>query len=155
VSAERYAADVLRDPDTRTISRLFPVFALASLAIPFFVGWTLSGAISGALTALLWAGLARMMVLHHVTWSVNSICHTFGRQPATRTDQSRNFAPLAIVSLGDSWHNFHHAHPSSARHGALPGQVDVSAAFIRLCELTGCATKVRWPTEAQLAACRV
>lgn len=153
ISAERYAADVLRDPDTRTISRLFPVFALASLAIPFFIGWTLSGAISGALTALLWAGLARMMILHHVTWSVNSICHMFGRQPAAQDDHSRDFAPLAIVSLGESWHNFHHAHPSSARHGAQRGQVDISAAFIRLCELTGCATNVRWPTEAQLAAC--
>ena len=153
-AAERYAPDMLRDADTKIISRLFPLFAVVSLAAPFFLGWTLSGALSGAFTALLWAGLARMMVLHHVTWSVNSICHMFGRQPATQKDESRNFAPLALLSFGESWHNFHHAHPSSARHGALPHQVDLSAGVIRLFERVGWATNVKWPTPAQLALCR-
>ena len=101
------------------ISRLFPIFAIASLAAPFFLGWTITGALSGALTAFLWAGLARMMLLHHVTWSVNSICHMFGSQPATQKDASTNFAPLGIISFGEAWHNFHHAFPRSARHGAL------------------------------------
>ena len=136
------------------MSRLFPIFAVASLAAPFFIGWTITGAIGGALTALLWAGLARMMLLHHVTWSVNSICHMFGDQPATQKDHSTNFAPLALLSFGESWHNFHHAHPASARHGALPHQVDPSAALIRLFELTRCASHVRWPTPAQLMLCR-
>jgi stearoyl-CoA desaturase (delta-9 desaturase) len=153
-SAERYAPDLLKDADTRIVSRLFPVFALGSLAAPFFIGWTITGAIGGALTALLWAGLARMMLLHHVTWSVNSICHMFGKQPATHDDHSTNFAPLALLSFGESWHNFHHAHASSARHGALPHQVDPSAALIRLFEITRCATNVRWPTPAQLVPCR-
>ncbi len=88
-AAERYAPDLLRDADVKIVSRLFPLFAVFSLAAPFFLGWTLSGALSGAFTALLWAGLARMMLLHHVTWSTNSICHMFGRQPATQKDQSR------------------------------------------------------------------
>ncbi len=153
-SARRYAPDLLADADTRIVSRLFPVLAIGSLAAPFFIGWTITGAISGALTALLWAGLARMMLLHHVTWSVNSICHMFGRQPATRDDHSTNFAPLALLSFGESWHNFHHAHPASARHGALPHQVDPSAALIRLFEITRCATRVRWPTPVQVALCR-
>ena len=153
-AAERYAPDMLRDADTKMISRLFPLFAVVSLAAPFFLGWTLSGALSGAFTALLWAGLARMMILHHVTWSVNSICHMFGRQPATQKDESRNFAPLALLSFGESWHNFHHAHPSSARHGALPHQIDLSAGVIRLFERAGWATNVKWPTPAQLALCR-
>jgi len=153
-SARRYAPDLLGDADTRIVSRLFPIFAISSLAAPFFIGWTITGTISGALTALLWAGLARMMLLHHVTWSVNSICHMFGRQPATRNDHSTNFAPLALLSFGESWHNFHHAHPASARHGALPHQVDPSAALIRLFELTRCATRVRWPTPVQVALCR-
>ena len=153
-SESRYAPELLSDPDAQLISRLFPVFAVVSLAAPFFIGWTLSGAISGALTALLWAGVARMMLLHHVTWSVNSICHLFGRQPATQRDHSTNFSPLAIVSFGESWHNFHHAHPASARHGALPHQIDASAALIRLFERAGWATHVRWPTQAQLALCR-
>ena len=113
------------------ISRFFPPFAVASLAGPFFLGWGVSGTISGALSMLLWAGLVRMMLLHHVTWSVNSICHMFGKQPAGEKDHSTNFAPLAILSFGESWHNFHHAHPACARHGALPHQIDPSAAIIR------------------------
>jgi stearoyl-CoA desaturase (delta-9 desaturase) len=153
-SAAHYAPELMADVDTQMVSRLFPVFAIGSLAAPFFIGWTLSGAIGGALTGLLWAGLARMMLLHHVTWSVNSICHMFGKQPATQKDHSTNFAPLAIISFGESWHNFHHAHPASARHGALPHQIDPSAALIRLFERAGWATQVRWPTMAQLALCR-
>jgi stearoyl-CoA desaturase (delta-9 desaturase) len=153
-AASRYAPELLADADSRIISRLFPAFAVFSLAAPFFLGWTLSGAIGGAVSALIWAGLARMVLLHHVTWSVNSICHMFGTQPATERDHSTNFAPLALLSFGESWHNFHHAHPASARHGALPHQIDVSASLIRLFERVGWATNVRWPTEAQIAACR-
>ena len=149
-SAERFAPDLLDDPDLVAVSRLFPVFAVASLAVPFVVGWLWAGTIGGALTAFVWAGLVRMVVLHHVTWSVNSICHVFGRQPFTQKDRSTNFAPLALLSFGESWHNFHHAHPSSARHGAKPRQLDSSAAIIRLFEQLGWATKVRWPTAAQL-----
>jgi stearoyl-CoA desaturase (delta-9 desaturase) len=151
-SAQRYAPDLLADADTAIISRLFPIFAVASLAAPFFLGWTITGALSGALTAFLWAGLARMMLLHHVTWSVNSICHMFGSQPASTKDKSRNFAPLAIVSFGESWHNFHHAHPACARHGALPHQIDPSAAVIRVFERVGWVSRVRWATPVQLAA---
>jgi stearoyl-CoA desaturase (delta-9 desaturase) len=153
-SAARYAPELLDDADTRIVSRLFPIFAISSLAAPFFIGWTVTGALEGAFTALLWAGLVRMMLLHHVTWSVNSICHMFGPQPATQKDHSTNFAPLALLSFGESWHNFHHAHPASARHGALPHQIDPSAALIRVFEITRCATHVRWPTPAQLALCR-
>lgn len=154
-SAERYAPDLINDADVAIISRLFPLFAISSLAAPFFLGWAWSGTIGGALTALLWAGAARMMLLHHVTWSVNSICHMFGKQPATDRDHSTNFAPLGVVSMGEAWHNFHHAHPRSARHGALPHQIDPSAAVIRLFERAGWATEVRWPTQLQVEACRV
>jgi stearoyl-CoA desaturase (delta-9 desaturase) len=152
-SAERFAPDLVRDADVAIISRLFPLFAVFSLAAPFFLGWAWSGTIGGALTALLWAGGARMMLLHHVTWSVNSICHMFGKQPATDKDKSTNFAPLGVLSFGEAWHNFHHAHPRSARHGALPHQMDPSAAIIRLFERAGWATEVRWPTLVQIAAC--
>jgi len=151
--ADRYAPDLLRDRDITVLSGLFPVFAVASLAIPFGVGWALSGSITGALTALLWAGLVRMAVLHHVTWSVNSVCHVFGRQPFAVNDRSRNFAALAVLSMGESWHNLHHAYPSSARHGVKRGQVDTSAALIQMFERLGWATKVRWPTADRLAAC--
>ena len=148
---ERFAPDLLKDRDVAVLSRLFPVFALASLAIPFVAGWGLSGTLVGGLTSLVWAGLVRMAVLHHVTWSVNSVCHMFGRRPHEARDESRNVAVLALVSMGESWHNFHHAFPSSARHGAGRGQIDTSAALIRLFERLGWATKVRWPREERLA----
>ncbi|HEX5265284.1 MAG TPA: acyl-CoA desaturase [Acidimicrobiales bacterium] len=151
--AERYAPDLLRDRDVTVISALFPLLAVVSLALPFFIGWGLSGSPVGGVTTLVWAGLVRMAVLHHVTWSVNSICHMFGRKPFTAKDQSRNFAPLAVLSMGESWHNLHHAYPSSARHGVGRGQIDSSAALIRLFEHAGWASKVRWPATARLSAC--
>lgn len=148
---ERFAPDLLRDRDVAVLSRLFPLLALVSLAIPFVAGWGMSGTVYGGLSALLWAGLVRMAVLHHVTWSVNSVCHMFGRRPHAAKDLSRNFAPLAVLSMGESWHNFHHAFPSSARHGAGRGQLDSSAAVIRVFERLGWASKVRWPSEERLA----
>jgi stearoyl-CoA desaturase (delta-9 desaturase) len=152
-SVDRFAPDMLADPDAVLISRLFPFFAVLSFALPFGAGWLWSGNFVGALTALVWAGAIRMALLHHVTWSINSICHLFGRRPFQTTDHSTNFAPLAVLSFGESWHNFHHACPSSARHGAQPHQLDSSAALIRLFEKAGWATKVRWPTADRLAQC--
>jgi stearoyl-CoA desaturase (delta-9 desaturase) len=144
-STERYAPDMLKDRDMVRIGRLFPLFALASLAVPFGVGYALSGSWVGGVGALVWAGLVRMAVLHHVTWSVNSLCHTFGRRSDRTSDRSTNLWPLAIVSLGDAWHNVHHAHPSWARHGAYRGMVDPSAWLIGRFERWGWVTRVRWP----------
>ena len=147
-NAERYAPDVLRDRDLQRIDRCFPLLALGSLAIPFGVGYGLARTLTGAITALLWAGLIRMALVHHVTWSVNSLCHTFGPRSHETSDQSTNLWPLAVVSLGDSWHNVHHAHPAWARHGARRGMVDPSARLIKLFERLGWATGVRWPAQA-------
>ena len=144
-STERYAPDMLRDRDLVRIGKLFPVLALASLAVPFGVGYAVSGSWTGAVMALVWAGLVRMAVLHHVTWSVNSLCHTFGRRSDDTGDRSTNLWPLAIVSLGDAWHNVHHAHPTWARHGAHRGMVDPSAWLIARFERWGWVTSVRWP----------
>jgi stearoyl-CoA desaturase (delta-9 desaturase) len=146
-SADRFAPDLQRDKDVVAISRWFPAFAVASFALPFAAGWLLSGSLAGAFTALVWAGIVRIALLHHATWSVNSVCHMFGRRPLAVADRSTNFAPLAVLSLGESWHNFHHAHPASARHGADRGQIDTSASLIRLFERAGWATKVHWPGE--------
>ncbi len=142
----------MRDDDIVLATRLFPLFAVLSLAFPFGVGWAITGTFAGALTALIWAGLVRMFVFHHVTWSVNSLCHMFGPRPFRTKDRSTNFAPLAFVSLGESWHSYHHANPSSARHGVLPRQVDLSAGLIRVLERLGWATTVRWPEPARIAA---
>jgi stearoyl-CoA desaturase (delta-9 desaturase) len=151
-SAERYAPDLLKDRDVAVVSKLFPVFALASLALPFVLGTVLSWSWAGGLTALVWAGLVRMALLHHVTWSINSICHMFGRRPFATKDRSGNVAVLAVISMGESWHNLHHAYPASARHGVLPGQFDSTARVIRAFERLGWATDVRWPSADRVAA---
>jgi len=122
-----------------------------SLGLPFGVGWAI-GSWHGALTALLWAGLVRVTLLQHVTWSVNSLCHVIGARPFTtrRYDRDTNLWPLALLSLGESWHNMHHSDPACARHGADPRQVDISAIVIRIFERLGWATGVHWPVPARL-----
>ena len=146
-SQQRFAPDLLRDPDLVTIDRLFPVLAVFSLVLPLVIGWAVTGTLGGALGVFLWAGLIRMALLHHVTWSINSVCHLWGRRPFTTGDHSANVASLALVSFGESWHNFHHAAPASARHGVLAHQVDLAAGLIRMFERAGWVTKVRWPTD--------
>jgi stearoyl-CoA desaturase (delta-9 desaturase) len=137
---------MLRDRDLQVLDRLFPVVALASLALPFALGYLLAGTLTGAITALVWAGLVRMALLHHVTWGVNSLCHTFGRRSDDTKDHSTNMWILSMISLGDSWHNVHHAHPSWARHGGTSrAMFDPSARLIRFFEQLGWVTKVRWP----------
>lgn len=150
--AKRYAPDLFRDRDLVMIDRLFPMLALTSLAVPFVIGWAVYGTLLGGLGMLLWAGVVRFSLLHHVTWSINSVCHLWGRRPFVTTDRSANFAPLALASLGESWHNFHHAAPSSARHGVLKHQFDPSARLISVFEHRGWAGKVRWPNAAQITA---
>ena len=142
----RHAADLLADRDMVVMNALFPLWCIASLAIPFGLGWYFGGGVAAALTALLWAGGVRIFVLHHVTWSINSLCHVFGRRPFETNDRSTNLAGLAVVSMGESWHNGHHAFPRSARHGLLAGQFDSSALLIRGFERAGWATEVHWPT---------
>ncbi|HEX4538765.1 MAG TPA: acyl-CoA desaturase [Acidimicrobiales bacterium] len=151
---ERWAPDLLADRDMLIVSKTSHVWSAASLAIPFLIGWAATATLSGGLLAFLWGGLVRMMVLHHVTWSTNSLCHMFGRRPFQTADHSSNFAPLAVLSLGESWHNAHHAFPSSARHGVDRGQLDATARVIRVLERLGWATHVRWPGPERLASRR-
>ncbi|WP_239590255.1 acyl-CoA desaturase [Streptomyces aureoverticillatus] len=155
-SAGRYAPDLLADRDIRAVSRAFPALCALTLALPFAAGWAIGGTWQRALTALLWAGLVRIALLHHVTWSVNSLCHMIGRRPfrTRRHDRATNLWPLALLSFGESWHNLHHADPTSARHGVDRGQIDPSAAFIRLLERVGWVYDVRWPTPDRVTARR-
>ncbi|MFC8199403.1 acyl-CoA desaturase [Streptomyces sp. NPDC057298] len=156
-SAARYAPDLLADRDIRAVSRAFPALCLLTLALPFGLGWAIGGTLVHALTALLWAGLVRIALLHHVTWSVNSLCHVIGDRPfrTRRHDRATNLWPLALLSFGESWHNLHHADPTSARHGVDRGQLDPSAAVIGLLERLGWVSDVRWPTPDRVAARRV
>lgn len=142
---ERYAADLVDDRDIVRVNALFPLWCVASLAIPFGLGWLLGGTLGAAFSALFWAGLVRVGVLHHATWSVNSLCHMFGRRPFATRDASSNIGALAVISMGESWHNGHHAFPRSARHGLLRGQWDSSALLIRSFERIGWIDNVHWP----------
>ena len=147
----RFAPDLLADRDTARINRQFPVWTAMSLLAPAVLGGLLSWSWWGAATAFFWAGLVRVGVLHHVTWSVNSICHMIGDRPWTSKDRSTNFWPLALVSFGESWHNLHHADPTCARHGVGRGQIDISARIIAILERLGWAYDIRWPTPGRLA----
>ena len=148
--ADKYAPDLLRDPMISGLARAFPWFCTASLVVPTLAGFALTRSWQGALTALVWAGLVRVSLLQHVTWSVNSLCHLIGDRPyATRRfDRATNFWPLAVISFGESWHNGHHADPSCARHGRGRGQLDPSASVITVLERLGWVSNVHWPVEA-------
>jgi stearoyl-CoA desaturase (delta-9 desaturase) len=135
----RYAPDLLRDPVVRFVDRTFVVWALGGFAVAFGLGVAVGGTIGAGLTALIWGGGVRIFVLHHVTYSINSVCHVFGRRGFATADESRNVAWLAVPSLGEAWHNNHHAFPTSAAHGLRRRQVDPSALVIRALEATGLA----------------
>ena len=150
-SIERWAPDLLKDPVMTRIDRLFPALAAASLVLPAVVGFAFTGTLWGAITAFLWGGLARVFFLHHMTWSVNSICHYFGKRPFETTDLSTNNWPLALLSFGESWHNNHHAFPTSAIHGLDRWQVDPSGFVIRALERMGLARDVKRVTREQAA----
>jgi stearoyl-CoA desaturase (Delta-9 desaturase) len=148
---ERFAPDLMADRDMRIVHRLFGPLTLLTLALPALTGGLITGTWWGAATAFFWVGLVRVAFLHHVTWSVNSVCHMIGQRPFRSRDRAANFWPLAILSMGESWHNLHHADPTCARHGVRPGQIDISARVIWLFEKFGWATHVRWPTPRRLA----
>jgi stearoyl-CoA desaturase (Delta-9 desaturase) len=130
----RYAKDLLADRDLRFISRTFPLWVAVGMAVPFCLGFALTGSLTGGLTGLLWGGAVRVLLLHHVTFSINSLCHFFGRRPFATGDESRNLAWLAPIAFGEAWHNNHHAFPTSARHGLGRREPDPGAWLISALE---------------------
>jgi stearoyl-CoA desaturase (delta-9 desaturase) len=147
---ERYAPDLMKDPQVSFVERTFLFWAVGGLALSFALGGLIGGSLHSAWTGLLWGGVIRLLVLHHVTYSINSLCHFFGRRRFDTGDESRNLAWLAPLSLGEAWHNNHHAFPTSAEHGMRPWEVDPSAIVIRGLEKTGLAWDVvRVPRERQ------
>jgi stearoyl-CoA desaturase (delta-9 desaturase) len=148
----RYARDLLADRDLRLISRTFPIWVIAGLGLAFGLGVALTGSVTGGLTGLLWGGGARIFLLHHATFSVNSLCHFFGRRPFDTGDESSNLAWLAPLTLGEAWHNNHHAFPTSSRHGLGRRQLDISGLLIDGLERVHLAWDVvRVSPEKQLA----
>ena len=148
----KYAPDLMKDRDIVRISRQFPFWVVVSLLAPAVAGGLLTWSWQGAVTAFFWGSLVRVSLLHHVTWSINSICHTLGDRPFVSRDKSANVWWLAIPSMGESWHNLHHADPTCARHGVLRGQLDTSARIIWAMEKIGWVHDVRWPVKERIAA---
>lgn len=151
----KYTPDLLADRDVAFVSRMFMPLVTVSLLLPAAVGGLVTWSWQGALTAFFWGSLVRIGLLHHVTWSINSICHALGERPFASRDRSGNVWWLAVLSFGESWHNLHHADPTCARHGVLRGQVDISARVIWAFERLGWAYAVRWPVAERIAARRV
>jgi stearoyl-CoA desaturase (Delta-9 desaturase) len=142
VEAEKYAPDLLEDRGMRVISRLFPLWVTLGLLIPFAIAWAVTGALGAGLAAFFWAGLVRVFLVHHVTFSINSICHFFGRRRFATDDESTNVFWLAIPSLGESWHHNHHAFPRSATHGLRWWEVDIGGLLVRSMRQIGLAWNV-------------
>jgi stearoyl-CoA desaturase (delta-9 desaturase) len=133
----RYAPDLLKDPVVRFVDRTFVVWAISGFILPFLLGWLIGGSLMTGLSGMLWGGLVRVLLVHHSTFSINSLCHFFGRRAYDTEDESRNVFWLSIPTLGESWHNNHHAFPTSAEHGMKGWQVDPSAWLIRGMEKVG------------------
>jgi len=145
-----YVPDLMKNDIARRVSRLFPLWVALGLLIPTAIGWAESGTWTGALLGLIWGGLVRIFFVHHVTWSVNSVCHLWGSQPYSSGDQSRNNFVFGVLALGEGWHNNHHAFPTSAKHGLAWWQIDVSYIVIRLLSWVGLAWNIKVPSR-QLA----
>jgi stearoyl-CoA desaturase (delta-9 desaturase) len=134
---ERFAPDLLADPVIAFVDKTFVLWSLVGLAIPFAAGWLIGGSLDAGLQALLWGGVVRIFVLHHVTYSINSLCHFFGRRRFATPDHSRNLSWLAPFSMGEAWHNNHHAFPTSAFHGMGAREFDISGLVISALERVG------------------
>ncbi len=146
---DRYAGDIRRSRMLNLVSALFPLWALLGVLIPSAIGYAFLGW-RGAVTGFLWGGLVRILLGHHATWCVNSVCHLWGRKPYASGDESRNNLMVGVIALGEGWHNNHHAFPSSARHGLHWWQPDLSYCIIRAMVFCRLAWKVRLPTEQEL-----
>jgi stearoyl-CoA desaturase (delta-9 desaturase) len=145
-----YGRDLYEDRLVRTIDRLYLLWVVLTLGFPFLVGYLVGGTFGAGLAGLVWGGLVRIFAYQHATFSVNSICHMFGRRDFRSRDESRNNWLVAVLVLGEGWHNNHHAFPASARHGLLRGQIDVSWLVIRGLERLGLVWNVRHPSRDQL-----
>jgi stearoyl-CoA desaturase (delta-9 desaturase) len=151
----RYSADLRRDEGIRRTSDLFVLWVVLGLVLPAAIAGLVTWSWTGVLLGFLWGGLVRVFVVHHITWSINSVCHIWGARPFAAGDESRNNVVFGVLGFGEGWHNNHHAFPTSARHGLFWWQFDLSYAIIRLMGLVGLARKIKIPTPERMAAKRV
>lgn len=149
-SEPEYVPDLLADPDLVRIGRAFPLLTVITFVLPAAIGLAVTGTFGGMFAAFLWGTLVRILLLHHVTWSINSICHFYGREAYRARDESKNVWALSPISFGESWHNNHHAFPWSARLGLNAWEVDVGWYAIRGLKALGLATDVKVPSPDQM-----
>ncbi|HEX8325826.1 MAG TPA: fatty acid desaturase [Tepidisphaeraceae bacterium] len=147
---DRSVKDLLRNPMIRFVDRNYWLWLALSVAVPFALGLIIGHTLTFGLICVFWAVIVRISLMHHATWSVNSICHFFGYQSFRSDDHSRNNPIVAIISLGEGWHNNHHAFPTSARHGMRWYEFDISWCVIRTLELLGLAWDVRRPSASAM-----
>jgi stearoyl-CoA desaturase (delta-9 desaturase) len=154
ISLQKYVVDLRRDRLITTMSALFPLWVMLGLLIPAVLGGLLTWSWTGVLLGFIWGGLVRVFLVHHVTWSINSVCHIWGSRPFNSHDESRNNAVFGVLGLGEGWHNNHHAFPTSARHGLRWWQLDISYIVIVMMSWVGLTSKIRVPSPARVAAKR-
>lgn len=152
---QRYVPDLYKDPVAKFISDTFVVWVVIGLAIPAVLGGVLTGSWMGVLLGFLWGGLIRVLLVHHVTWSINSVCHLWGSQPFHTHDESRDNALFGVLAMGEGWHNTHHAFPNSARHGLSWWKLDINYLVIRTMEILRLATNVRLPSAERISERRL
>ena len=148
----RYVPDLIKDPLLVHVDRFYPIYIAFGLALPAVIGGLVTSSWFGALLGFLWGGLVRIFMVHHITWSINSVCHVFGSQTYRSEDQSRNNLICGILGHGEGWHNNHHAFPTSARHGLQWWQFDLSWLTILAMRTVGLAWNVRTPSSDALQA---
>ncbi|MCA9280673.1 MAG: acyl-CoA desaturase [Phycisphaeraceae bacterium] len=151
----RYVPDLRRERLTRWMSRLFPLWVFLGLVIPAALGGVLTLSWTGVLLGFIWGGLVRIFLVHHITWSVNSVCHIWGSRAFRSHDHSRNNPIFGVLAFGEGWHNNHHAFPTSARHGLRWWQLDISYLVIRAMAVFGLVSEIRIPTPERIAAKRL
>ena len=145
---DRYVLDLTQSPTLRAMDRLFLLWVFIGLALPAVLGGVITLSWAGALTGLIWGGLVRLFLVHHMTWSINSVCHLWGMRPYRSADASRNNVVMGVLAMGEGWHNSHHAFPNSARHGLRWWQLDVSWLLIRDLSRVGLAWNLKVPSRA-------
>jgi stearoyl-CoA desaturase (delta-9 desaturase) len=141
----------LKDRAVSWVSRTFPLWVALGLLIPAILGGALTRSWAGVLVGFLWGGLVRVLLVHHVTWSINSVCHLWGSRPFETADESRDNLIFGVLAMGEGWHNAHHAFPASARHGLAWWKLDVNYLVIRAMELLHLARNVRVPTAERIS----
>ncbi len=146
----RYVKDLIDDRTVLIVDKLFPLWVALGLALPAVIAGIVTQSWTGALLGFIWGGLVRVFMVHHVTWSINSVCHVWGSRPFKSHDQSTNNLVFGMLALGEGWHNNHHAFPTSAKHGLKWYQFDASYVFIKTLSLLGLARNVRVPSKQRI-----